>query len=106
MRTRVVDGEVVDCFVAAKDTQGLPYDAEILGDDEYRDGIERKLADAHMAAAAPDLVEALRSMLSLVRRNAPELSGKVLGDAEAALAKAGGELFNTEAMRHAAKDER
>lgn len=40
-----------------------------------------------------ELADAVRSMLSLVRHNAPELSGKVLGDAEAALAKAeGGEL--------------
>lgn len=46
-----------------------------------------------LLAINAELVEALRSMLSLVRHNAPELSGKVLGDAEAALAKAeGGEL--------------
>jgi hypothetical protein len=58
-------------------------------------GLQGQEENARLIAAAPDLVEALRSMLSLVRRNAPELSGKVLGDAEAALTKAGAELFNT-----------
>lgn len=52
VRKREVSGEVVDCFVAAPDCQGLPYDAEILGDDEYRDGIERKLADAESIVKA------------------------------------------------------
>lgn len=62
VRTRLgVDGKVVDCFVAAPPTNGLPYDAEILGDDEYRedDGIQRKLADAHLISAARDLLTAL-----------------------------------------------
>lgn len=44
----------------------------------------------HKPAAAPDLLAALRAMLALVRRNAPELSGKILGDADAAIAKATG----------------
>jgi hypothetical protein len=35
---------------------------------------------------AEALAQALRAVLSLIRRNAPDLSGKVLGDAEAALA--------------------
>lgn len=54
------DGEIVDCFVAADDVQGCPYDAEILGDDEYRDGIERKLADCYLLAAVHDLREAAK----------------------------------------------
>lgn len=48
VRKRERDGEVLDCFVAAPDCQGMPYDAEILGDDEYREesgGVARKLAD-------------------------------------------------------------
>lgn len=64
-------------------------------DDTSLDADDEAKANAKLIAAAPDLKEALRSMLSLVRRNAPELSGKVLGDAEAALAKADGALFNT-----------
>lgn len=54
------DMTVRDCFVAAPDCQGLAYDAEILGDDEYRDGIERKLADcAHIARFDPPTVAAM-----------------------------------------------
>jgi hypothetical protein len=41
-------GELMDCFVSAPDCQGLPYDAEILGDDEYREGVARKLADCEL----------------------------------------------------------
>lgn len=63
VRTRIVGGEVVDCFVSAKDVCGLAYDAEILGDDEYRDDLARKLADAQLAAAAPRLLAALERLL-------------------------------------------
>lgn len=59
VRKRIVDGEVVDCFVAAPDCQGHAYDAEILGDDEYRGtvedenaGIKRKLADCELIVKA------------------------------------------------------
>lgn len=52
VRKRERDGVTMDCFVAAPDCQGLAYDAEILGDDEYRDGIERKLADCELIVAA------------------------------------------------------
>lgn len=59
VRKREVDGKVRDCFVAAPDCQGLAYDAEILGDDEYRGteedpdaGIRRKLADCELIVAA------------------------------------------------------
>lgn len=45
-------GNMVDCFVAAPDRNGFAYDAEILGDDEYRDGIARKLADCELIVAA------------------------------------------------------
>lgn len=55
-------GEVRDCFVAAPDCQGLPYDAEVLGEDEYREdtGMVRKLADCHLMAASKDLFAALQ----------------------------------------------
>lgn len=65
VRTRKQGEKVVDCFVAAKDVQGFPYDAEIMGDDEYRDGIERKLADANLIAAAPDLLTSLQELLPM-----------------------------------------
>lgn len=47
-------GEVRDAFVAAPDCQGLPYDAEVLGEDEYREesGIVRKQADCELIVAA------------------------------------------------------
>lgn len=53
---------VVDCFVTAPDVHGYAYDAEVLGDDEYREetGIDRKLADCQLIAAAPAMREALR----------------------------------------------
>lgn len=54
VRKRERDGEVLDAFVAAPDCQGLPYDAEVLGDDEYREdqGLERKLADCALVVLA------------------------------------------------------
>lgn len=65
VRTRKSGDEIVDCFVAAKDVQGFAYDAEILGDDEYREDLTRKLADANLIAAAPDLQAALEGLFSL-----------------------------------------
>lgn len=53
MRSRSdASGEMLDCFVAAKDVHGYPYDAEILGDDEYRDSILRKEADCKLIVKA------------------------------------------------------
>lgn len=65
VRTRVVGGEIVDCFVAAPDCQGLAYGAEIMGDDEYTNDpdMSRKLADAHLIAAAPGMAALLRETL-------------------------------------------
>lgn len=40
------------------------------------------------AATVPDLVQATWALLALIRRNAPDLSGKVMGDAEAAIQRA------------------
>jgi hypothetical protein len=69
-------GEIRDCFVAAPDVLGLAYDAEILGDDEYRDGIERKLADAERIVqcvnAHDELVEITESAVSIVERYASD----------------------------------
>lgn len=101
VRTREVGGEVVDCFVAAKDVQGCAYDAEILGDDEYRDGIERKLADCRLIAAAPELLDAARELrqrqrdyLSQPKGERDEAKGRLVGSAaeklDAAIAKATG----------------
>lgn len=70
VRTREIGGEVVDCFVSANDVNGYPYDAEIMGDDEYHDGISRKLADATLIAAAPE-------MLGLLRKAEATISGSL-----------------------------
>ena len=64
VRTRESDGEIVDCFVTAPDVHGYAYDAEILGEDEYREGIERRVADCHLIAAAPELLEALEHIIN------------------------------------------
>ncbi len=56
-------GEVRDCFVAAPDVQGMAYDAEILGDDEYRDGIARKIADAEFIVQCENERESLLQRL-------------------------------------------
>ena len=89
VRTRVTFGEIRDCFVAAKDVQGMAYDAEILGDDEYREGIDRKLADAYLIAAAPDLLAALRGIIEIGKRDMsnPKYDG-FFEFARAAIAKA------------------
>jgi hypothetical protein len=70
------EGErVLDCFVAGPPTNGLPYDAEILGDDEYRedDGIDRKVADACLIAAALDMKGALLTALDDLEAALPVL---------------------------------
>ena len=56
---RYRDGELIACWVAAPDCNGFAYAAEILGDDEYRDGEEaraegmaRLLADCELIVNA------------------------------------------------------
>lgn len=86
------DGEMLDCFVTAPDVNGFAYAAEILGDDEYRSGLERKLADCHLIAAAPDLYDALREA-EFVMDDCPMVSQQLVDaikKARAAIAKAEG----------------
>lgn len=52
-------GEVQDYFVSAADVNGFAYRAEILGDDEYRENLERKKADCKLIAESPAMFEAL-----------------------------------------------
>jgi hypothetical protein len=80
VRSRQVGGKIVDCFVAAKDVQGFAYDAEILGDDEYRGDVDRMLADARLIAAAPDLLQALRNADKLITQLLPGVKHIVLQD--------------------------
>ncbi len=56
------DADIVDCFVQAPDVHGYAYDAEVLGDDEYReaDGMVRKLADCQLIAQAIEMRRLLR----------------------------------------------
>lgn len=75
VRTLERMGEVQDCFVAAKDVLGFAYDAEIMGDDEYRDGIERKMADARLIAAAPDLLEELAAARETIQQFQNSMTG-------------------------------
>lgn len=67
VRTLVRNEKIVDCFVTANDVNGFAHKAEIMGDDEYRDGIDRKLADDTLISAAPDLLEALEGVVLLAR---------------------------------------
>lgn len=66
------DGEVLDCFVTAPDCQGLAYAAEILGDDEYRDGIKRRLADCELIVAAVNAYRAANAAPQAVQAAVPE----------------------------------
>lgn len=55
VRKHEPDGEMRDCFVEANDVNGFPYGAEVMGDDEYREGsggVARKLADAELIVTA------------------------------------------------------
>jgi hypothetical protein len=51
-----------DCFVEGNEVVGVivtgEYRREIMGDENY----PKKLADAHLVSAAPDLLEALEGM--------------------------------------------
>lgn len=79
------DGELHDVFVQAPDVNGYAYRAEILGEDEYREqsgGIARKLADASLIAAAPDMYEALEGLL---KSHKPGI-GQCCAEADAAIA--------------------
>lgn len=97
-----IDHKVVDCFVAARNFNNLPYESEILGDDEYTEegGIDRKIADAILASVAPDAIEALKAWMlvesemldnnpcpdirlrDVYRKNAIELTKQVLSKLE------------------------
>jgi hypothetical protein len=57
------EGSVQMAFVSAKDVNGFPYDAEILGEDEYREDVERQIADVYLVASAPELLEALKAVM-------------------------------------------
>jgi hypothetical protein len=65
-------GEMQDCFVCAPDCNGYAYDAEILGEDEYHEqsgGLDRKIADCNLIAAAPELLESLKHLIHLATPN-------------------------------------
>ena len=90
VRKLVKDGELADCFVAAPSFQGFPYDSEVLGDDEYGHsdgdtGIQRKLSDCNLIAAAPDMLR----ILKLVMKDTPEFAD--VCDIEDVIARADGE---------------
>ena len=55
-----------DCFIAAKDVNGFAYDAEILGDDEYREesgGLARKKADCELITYLVNNAEAIAELI-------------------------------------------
>lgn len=79
------------CWVVAPDVNGYPYDAEILGDDEYREqsgGYERRLADCALIASAPDMLAALKAVLKAAETGRGKADAEAL--AEASIAKAEG----------------
>jgi hypothetical protein len=85
-----------DCFVEGNEVVGKTfageYHREIMGDEQY----PSKLADAHLVAAAPDLLTALEAMCVChygrsyaIREVDPEISVEaVLIQARAAIIKA------------------
>jgi hypothetical protein len=98
VRERIVNGKLVDCFVQAPSFQGFAYGSEILGDDEYSHDNDRsrKLADARLIAAAPELLEALHKIVTELSQHRDHgLKGDptfyAINTARAAIAKAKGE---------------
>ena len=79
VRQPMRDGVILDTFVTADDVNGFAYDAEILGEDEYRndddrDGDARKAADCALIVHAVNNIErveaenqSLQSQLSVLR---------------------------------------
>lgn len=91
VRTHEEGGEVVGCFVAANDVNGYPYDAQIMGDDEYRGAPGRELADAHLISAAPEMLEALRFAREwIIEHREVGKNAMTLGAINAAIKKAEG----------------
>jgi len=85
------EGGVQMAFVSAKDVNGFPYDAEILGEDEYREDVERQIADVHLVASAPELLGALKALVACIDEtrginawNALEQANKAISKAEGA----------------------
>ena len=78
VRELKVGGQTTDCFVTANDVNGFAYGAEILGDDEYdhdkTNGMQRKLADCHLIADAPDLLAKCQTLEERVAEALVELS--------------------------------
>lgn len=76
--------------------QVVELDADDFGDD-VEEGRQVALANARLIAAAPDLLAALQAVLHWIDDNC-ETTGFDAAEAmaDAALAKAGAELFNTE----------
>lgn len=71
------NGEIADHFVIADDVNGYPYDAEILGEDEYRDqsgGLARKLADCNLIVTAVNAFEANQSEIARLREALSDLA--------------------------------
>lgn len=90
-REMVRHGQLYGYFVAADDVNGFAYDAEILGEDEYRDGMDRWAADAHLISAAPELLTALRLLHAHLFGPDPLLSRvDIDSECRAAIAKAEG----------------
>jgi hypothetical protein len=84
------DGEVQMAFVSAKDVNGFSYDAEILGEDEYRGDVDRQLSDVHLVASAPELLEALTEMIDLWEDVGGDMDNPTVIKARQAIAKAEG----------------
>jgi hypothetical protein len=84
------EGIVQMAFVSAKDVNGFSYDAEILGEDEYREDVERQIADVYLVASAPELLEALKNLLAVMegeggtKTNAQETARQAIAKAEGA----------------------
>lgn len=73
-------GDMIDCFVAAPAYTGnektLPYNDEILGDDNYTldETFDRKLADCYLISAAPNMLEVLKQILEYAEDNPIQLA--------------------------------
>jgi hypothetical protein len=97
------NGEIADHFVIADDVNGYPYDAEILGEDEYREqsgGLSRKLADCELIVTAVNSYASSQAEIERLRAVLEAAFFKIVGLELASAVEANGWKWPDDAPRH------